>query len=260
MAELMNRRVTLASLGASALAGALKLPGGKIVQAEHEATTSRHTIWRILLFHNIPNIDKFTALHNRGYHFVGIEPFISFFRGIPTALPSLAASIMFDDGWTDHYEKGLKLMDRLTTKLGYDVTFIWAIMPKFIDRGWDHRLYLDGSNRHATLRTVISARRSGIYLANHTIDHANLVALSEDDRNAQIVDGFNNIDAICDMASVSQFGKVLVYPLGLFNSGVTSFLNYEGVDLAMTSSKVSNGSLDEQSYDRRLEINRKWQS
>lgn len=220
----------------------------------------RAAVLRILLFHNMPSIQPFLDLDRRGYKIVRMEEVIDFFQGRSFYFPSKAALVTFDDAWIVHYDKGLALMERISSELGYYVNFTWAIMPKYVDRGLKTRIFDDGSGRHATLEMVIRARQSGVYLANHTVDHANLTQLREDDRNAQIAVGFMNIAKICELSGVAQRGKVVIYPFGLRNSSVISSLNYMGVDIGMTMNKVSNGSLDIQSFDTRFDMNREWKS
>lgn len=169
-------------------------------------------------------------LNDKGYHVVSITSLTDFFQN-GTGLPKKSIVITFDDGYADFYTNALPIL----RQYGYPATL-------FIPTG------LMNNPGYLSWNQISEAAGSGIYVANHTWSHKNVMMAKE-----KILYEIATADTQLSERGFNQ-SKIFAYPYGLESNNAEKILTDLKYNLAFTTNSGST-QCKKQKFDlRRIRV------
>ncbi|MFI5268785.1 MAG: polysaccharide deacetylase family protein, partial [Chloroflexota bacterium] len=92
-----------------------------------------------------------------------------------------------------------------------------------------------GKHRYLPKAQVIDLIRQGVHAGNHTVNHADLPALTEGAMEGELAVAEQRIQGLWDLAGMQRPVKVFAYPYGHFSSGIISTLQALRYDAAFST-------------------------
>lgn len=154
-------------------------------------------------------------LKDKGYNVVSITSLANFFEN-GTAIPKKSIVITFDDAYANFYTNALPIL----RQYGYPATI-------FVPTG------LVNNSGYLSWNQISEAAASGIYIANHTWSHKNVMTTSEKIRYE-----IGTADTQLSEKGFNQ-GKIFAYPYGLESSRAEKILTELKYNLAFTTNSGS---------------------
>jgi peptidoglycan/xylan/chitin deacetylase (PgdA/CDA1 family) len=156
-------------------------------------------------------------------------------------VPEKSVVITFDDGYEDNFSKALPLLK----KYGFKAT-IYIVLNRF-DQNWATDKDLNQSSNELNSEKMLSNEQikemtdSGlIEIGSHTLDHANLPKLSNEEKIIQIKESKEKIEEIFDITCNS-----FAYPFGFFDKDSIKIV--EEISYSNATTTV-NGVFDKTKY------------
>lgn len=248
MTEKITRRNFLALTAKVTAGAALALSGiGPVIDA-FAAETELDV--RVLTYHEVgPGklITDIVSLVKQGCQPISMETYIYALNGdikIPAGLKTFMVTM--DDSRLSQYTSVLEVTDFIQQETGFFVPVTFFALTAFNHLGLPIKdvppntpTYQSGNIQYMTKRNVLHLLEKGHYIFNHTIDHADLVAVTDDVRNAQIVLGEENIQVLWDLSGRERTIKTLAYPNGSFNQRLINTVQGLNYDAAFTTQKTT---------------------
>lgn len=232
--------VNLAGVKATARAGQLSTATAAVRQIDNQLTQAEQKLSNlgqavhaiqvpILMYHKTPADfeQQLVALRDKGYTTITLDELAgAFYTGYP--LPAKPVIITYDDGFADQMI-AFDLLRKYSMKATY-----------YIINGGERSQYCIGSNRHdgapcgdayLSWEQVRQLDRSGIItIAAHTVDHANLAAVSAEERQFEMTQSKAEIEA-----QIGHRVHHLAYPYGAFNDDVIATARAAGFVTAVST-------------------------
>jgi peptidoglycan/xylan/chitin deacetylase (PgdA/CDA1 family) len=145
------------------------------------------------------------------YHPVDFNDLRAYFGGVRT-LPSKPVVITLDDGYADLYATAFPILQSHKFKA------VAYIVTSFV-----------GQSRYVTAAQVLEMDRSGIEIASHTVDHANLSKASLYWAEAQLTSSKTWLENLTGHSVVD-----FAYPSGKYSATAVAALDATGYDTAVT--------------------------
>ena len=150
-------------------------------------------------------------LYANGYHAVNFNQVRAYFAGTD-ALPTRPFVITLDDGYRDLYTAAFPILR------AHDFTAVAYIVPNFIGRA-----------EYVTRDQILEMDHSGIEIASHTMNHANLAKMSWGSAMYELVQSKKWLESLVGHSVVD-----FAYPSGQFTTQTVAAVQQAGYDTAVT--------------------------
>jgi len=177
----------------------------------------------------------------KGYQPISPDTAVNVLKGeteIPDGLQTFMVTC--DDSLASQYTPILRVTREIEDETGWFIPVTICSITKLnepkvpIDElPLNTPMYNDGVHDYLNLGQMIELIQAGHVVANHTVDHANLPALSVGARNSEVEIAEQRIDTIYDMAGVKRPVKILAYPNGIY-IGELDYIDQLGIDMALS--------------------------
>lgn len=167
-------------------------------------------------------------LYAKGYHPVDFNDVRAYFAGAQP-MPAKPVVITFDDGYADLYTTAYPIL------AGHGFKAVAYIVSGFV-----------GQPRYVTASQLLQMDRSGIEIASHTVDHADLARSAPATVMHQLVDSKHWLERLIGHPVLD-----FAYPSGQFNAGVVAEAKAAGYSTAVTTlTSVDHSLADRYTWTR----------
>ncbi len=180
----------------------------------------------IIMYHYVRDVDKAgdplgwnlsvsPELFEQQLKWLGDEGYVGIHLSdlLDGTVPDNAIVLSFDDGLEDFFTNALPLLRQ------YEFTASNSIVTGLV-----------GAHEHMTKEQIQVSSDDGIEITSHTISHADLSSLDQDEVRRQVKESRDYLK--------KEFGvdtNIFVYPSGRYNDTVVNILKEEGYKIALTT-------------------------
>lgn len=205
-----------------------------------------------LTFHDIKSSsqieDELYPLLNEGMTPISVHTICQAFQGeIDLSRSDTSLLVTLDDGLKSQL-KAIDAIREIEQGLGITIPLLFAVITKFAPRddntNPDIPSFDDKVHEYLTRGDILDILKSPQYdLANHTLNHARLSDLPDDEVRGELSISQRRINSLYAEAGRSDCPNVLVYPEGAYNQSVINTLKQYKIPLAFSTEPDSGYSL-----------------
>jgi peptidoglycan/xylan/chitin deacetylase (PgdA/CDA1 family) len=189
------------------------------------------------------------GLLDSGAQPISIETIVGALNGslaIPTGLRTF--HITWDDARLSQYTDGWRAIREVRQERGVFIPVTAFLITKFEHLGlptvadipdatpcYSEDGDFPGKHRYMTKAQAVELIRQGVHVGNHTVNHADLPALTQGAMEGELALAEQRIQGLWDVAGVLRPVKVFAYPYGHFSDKVVSALQALKYDAAFST-------------------------